>query len=165
MLPRAPIEPEGTFAGLRASAIFFGAFVDIAATVIGSTLLVVWLAPEVMTQDDTETTRKLLEQLSASTAYVTANLVLGALCTVLGAFVGARRAGQLHVRHGGWIAVTSTAIGVLLTLFEPAPPRDPAEIPFWAEGIAWLLILPAGVCGGALAAAFPARPRGPTREL
>src|SRR2546427_5783643 len=98
MLPRAPIEPEGTFAGLSGWAFLFGAFVDVAATVIASTLLVLWLAPEVASQDEAQT-RKVLAELYRSTSYVTANLALGALCTVPGAFAGARRAGKLHVRH------------------------------------------------------------------
>src|SRR5258708_3999229 len=51
MLPRAPIESEGTFAGLSGSAILLGAFVDLALTEIFMRLLVVWLAPHVMSQD------------------------------------------------------------------------------------------------------------------
>jgi hypothetical protein len=157
MLPSAPIEPEGTFDGLSAAAIFFGACVDVAATVITSTLLVVWLAPEVANGDEAAA-RRALTELAVSSTYVVSNLALGALCTVLGAFAGARRAGQLHVRHGGWIAVTSTALGVLLTSFEPAPPQDAVTGPFWAEVAAWLLILPAGMLGGALAAALARDP-------
>jgi hypothetical protein len=154
MQPQAPIEPEGTFAGLRGGAILFGAFVDIAATVIASTLLLWWLAPDAISPDEAKT-REVLARLYASTAYLIGNLVLGALCTVLGAFAGARRAGQLHVRHGGWIAVASTMIGTLLSLLERVPAGDPAAvIPFWAEALAWLLILPAGVTGGALAKAL-----------
>jgi hypothetical protein len=157
MLPRAPIGTGGTFDGLSGSAILFGAFVDIAATLVASTLLVLWLAPELATHDEAAA-RQALAQLYASPTYVDANLVLGALCTVLGAFAGARRAGQLHVRHGGWIAVTSTALGVFLTLAEPAPAADANTVPLWAEVTAWLLILPAGIAGGALAAALPSPP-------
>jgi hypothetical protein len=157
MMPRAPIEPEGTFAGLSGSAILLGAFVDIAATMIGSILLVSWLAPELLSQSEADA-RATAARLAASTSYIAANIAVGALCTMLGAFVGARRAGQLHVRHGGWIAVTSTAIGVLLTAFD-TPAHDASDAPLWAEVIAWLLILPAGMCGGALAAALPAAGR------
>lgn len=154
MRPHAPIEPEGTFAGLRGGAILFGAFVDIAVTVIASTLLLWWLAPDAISPDEAKT-REALALVYASTAYLVGNLVVGALCTVLGAFAGARRAGQLHVRHGGWVAVASTGIGTLLTLLEPVPTGDPAAaIPFWVEATAWLLILPAGVTGGALARAL-----------
>jgi hypothetical protein len=66
--------------------------------------------------------------------------------------VGARRAGQLHVRHGGWIAVTSTALGGAAHAARPARPR-PASIPLWVEVTTWLLILPAGMTGGARSAA------------
>jgi hypothetical protein len=154
MMPRAPIEPEGMFDGLSAPAILLGAFVDIATTTIAMTLLVWWIAPDVMSQDQAAS-RKALEECYATTTYVTGNVVLGALGTVLGAFIGARRAGRLHVRHGGWIAVTSTAIGFLLTLLS-APAQVDAANPLWAEALAWLLILPAGMSGGALAAALPA---------
>jgi hypothetical protein len=160
MMPRAPIEPEGTFDGLSAPAILLGAFVDIAATTIAMTLLVLWLAPDVMSQDRVAS-RNALEKCHASPTYVIGNVVLGALGTVFGAFVGARRAGQLHVRHGGWIAVASTAIGFGLALLLPPEQVDVADPPLWLQGIAWLLILPAGMTGGALAAALPAKPRGP----
>src|SRR4029453_18529087 len=93
-----------------------------------------------------------------SRGYIAANLAIGAACTVLGAFAGARRAGQLHVRHGGWIAGARPALGVLLSLFE-SPARDAGAVPLWAEVLAWVLILPAGVAGGALAAALPRAPR------
>jgi hypothetical protein len=154
MFPRAPIEPEGTFAGLSWAAILLGAFIDIAFTEIAGTALLLWLAPELASQDQARVS-EVLAELAASTSYVAASLALGALGTMLGAFVGARRAGQLHVRHGGWIAVTSTAIGALIMLLEP-PARDAADFPFWAQATAYLLILPAGVIGGALAAALPA---------
>jgi hypothetical protein len=154
MMQREPIEPEGTFDGLSGTAILLGTFIDIVATEIAGTLLILWFAPTLPTQDP-EQVRKLLGDLAMSTSYVAASIAVGALGTVLGAFIGARRAGQLHVRHGGWIAVASTALGALLMLLEP-PSRDATEFPFWAQVAAWLLILPAGMTGGALAAAFPA---------
>jgi hypothetical protein len=154
MFPRTPIEPEGTFSGLSGAAILLGAFIDVAFTEIVTTLLALWLAPDLATQDEAQA-RKVLAELAASTGYVAANIALGVLGTMLGAFVGARRAGQLHVRHGGWIAVTSTAIGALLMLLEP-PARDAVGFPFWSQVVAWLLILPAGMTGGAIAAALPA---------
>jgi hypothetical protein len=153
MLPDAPIEPEGTFAGLSGPAILLGAFVDIASSVIAMTLLVLWMAPDLASQDDAHT-RQALADLHDSSRYVAANVALGALCTVLGAFVGARRAGQLHVRHGGWIAVTGNSIGLLLSAL--SGPSSDGEFSFHVQVISWLLILPAGVAGGALAAALSA---------
>jgi hypothetical protein len=154
MMPRAPIEPEGTFAGLRASAIAFGALLDVAATLIGSTLLLLGIAPEAFAADE-QRRCTVIAQLDESNAYLAGNLAIGSLGTVLGAFAGARRAGRLHVRHGGWVAVASTALGVLLTALQPASACGPVDtVPLWAEATAWLLILPAGVTGGALAAAL-----------
>ena len=153
---RAPIQPEGTFDGLSPTAILYGAFVDIAVTLILSTLVALWLAPDLASQDEA-VARQALEELHASTLYVDANLAIGALCTALGAFAGARRAGKLHVRHGGWIAVTSTALGVFLTLLEPTP-TEVGSVPVWVEVTAWLLILPAGMTGGALASAMQRPP-------
>jgi hypothetical protein len=154
MMPQRPIEPEGIFDGLSGTAILLGAFIDIVCTEIAGMLLILWFTPNPPTRDP-EQVRQLLAQLAASTSYVGASIAVGALGTVLGAFVGARRAGLLHVRHGGWIAVASTALGTLLMLLEP-PSRDATEFPFWAQLAAWLLILPSGMTGGALAAAFPA---------
>ena len=154
MMPRAPIEPEGTFAGLRGSAIVFGAFVDVAVTTIAWALLLLGLDRDALSADDALRNGAMV-RLVGSNAYLASNIALGALGTVFGAFVGARRAGQLHVRHGGWIAVTSTAIGALLTVLQPVTSTDPAAmLPLWAEVTPWLLILPAGVAGGALAAAL-----------
>src|SRR4030095_396539 len=99
----ARIEPEGTFAGLSASAILFGAFLDIATTVIASSLLLLWFVPELSAKDEAHA-RAALAELYASRGYIAANLAIGAACTVLGAFAGGRRAGRLDVRHGGWIA-------------------------------------------------------------
>ena len=154
MMPRAPVEPEGTFAGLRASAIAFGAFVDVAATVIAWTLLVLVLDPDALSGDEALRSGA-AAQLYATTAYLVGNLAIGALATVLGAFAGARRAGQLHIRHGGWVAVTSQAIGVLILALQPPPSPDPAAVtPLWVDVTAWLLVLPAGMAGGALARAL-----------
>ncbi|TMA30114.1 MAG: hypothetical protein E6J87_18960 [Deltaproteobacteria bacterium] len=163
MLPRAPIESGGTFAGLSGSAILLGAFLDLALTEILTRLLVLWLAPDVMSQDQAAV-RRAVAELVASNAYLAGNIAIGALCTVVGALIGARRAGQLHVRHGGWVAVTSQAIGVLLMALLPAPSEEVTEYPLWAEAVGWLLVLPAGMTGGALAAALPAAPRGRTRQ-
>ena len=44
-------------------------------------------------------------------------------------------------------------------LVEVGRMADVGAVPFWAEAAAWLLILPAGMTGGALAAALPPAPR------
>jgi hypothetical protein len=159
MEPITPIEPDGVFTGLRWGAILFGAFVDIAATILTSTLLLAAVEPAVLSQDDA-VAREAISRMNTSHVYVLGSIALGALCTVLGAFLGARSAGRLHVRHGGWIAVTSALLGMLMLLVDPSAAADPSTaVPLWAEALGWLLILPAGVAGGALAGALHPRAR------
>jgi len=143
------IEPEGVFDGLSGGAIALGAFVDLGATILGSLLLLGWLAPAALGPDEAEAAEALAAH-AASDVGCALELALGIFCTALGAFVGARRAGRLHVRHGGWIAVASTAGVALLMLLTPPDAQEPA-VPLWCQALAWILIIPAGVSGGALA--------------
>jgi hypothetical protein len=149
--PPDAIEPEGIFEGLSGSSIVLGVLVDIGLTTLVGILLVAWLAPEVFAADEAAATEA-LDALYASTTFHALELAVGSLCTLLGAFVGARRAGSLHVRHGGWIAVASAATGAIVMVLTPPDPSLGA-VPFWKEALAWILILPAGVAGGALARA------------
>lgn len=149
-----PIEPEGLFDGLSGGSIALGALVDIGATVVVGSLLLLWLAPDVFSPDEA-TSAEALEAFYASAGYAALQLALGMLCTVFGAYVGARRAGRLHVRHGGWIAVASTALNALLIAIDPSIGSDPA--PFWMQALGWVLVIPAGIAGGALAGALDGR--------
>jgi len=96
-----------------------------------------------------------VEALAREPGFLLCSLALGLGCTVLGAFVGARRAGSLHVHHGGWVAVASAILGVALLL--PPAPQTGAQLlpPLWYEAAGWLLLLPAGLLGGALAGRLP----------
>jgi len=143
------IEPEGLFDGLKPGAILLGAVVDNLATLVGSIALVVALRPAEVSSPDEEASRAALESLATDPGFLLWSMLLGVACTVLGGYVGARRAGRLHVRHGGWIAVASAALGVAFMLVagqQPGPAR-----PLWYEALGWALLLPAGLAGGALA--------------
>jgi hypothetical protein len=96
-----------------------------------------------------------MEALFAEPRFLLWSMVLGLSCTVLGGFVGARRAGALHVRHGGWVAVASAVISLLFMLL----PEDASgvAVPLWYDAIGWVLLLPAGLLGGALAGTLHAR--------
>jgi hypothetical protein len=149
--PGDPIEPEGVFDGLSGAAITLGVFVDIGSTLLLSTLLLAWLAPGAFTSDEAAAVEA-VDALYATTPFAVLLVGVGTLGTTLGAFVGARRAGTLHVRHGGWIAVASAATSAAgLLLLPPDPVTTP---PFWIEMLGWILVLPAGVLGGALARAL-----------
>jgi hypothetical protein len=117
----SPIEPDGLLDGLRWGSILLGALVDNVLTVLGAS------SPE----------------------FLLAGLVVGVCATSYGAFVGARRAGVHHVRHGGWIAVCSAALSLVPVLLAgQAPASSP---PLWYEALGWLLLLPSGLAGGYLA--------------
>jgi hypothetical protein len=130
------IEPHGTFDGLKPGAILIGAVVDHQAA---------------------------FDALSADPQFLVWSMVLGLSCTVLGAFVGARRAGTLHLRHGGWVAVASAVIGLLFLLL-PGEAAGPAP-PLWYEVVSWVLLLPSGLLGGALSGALHSRLNGPVDPL
>ncbi|MEM7412719.1 MAG: hypothetical protein AAF430_20980 [Myxococcota bacterium] len=158
------VEPEGTFDGLRPFAILLGAGVDMLATMIGLTTLAIWLTPELA---DTAAAREAAQEALSTDTAILASLAMGGACTVLGAFFGARFAGQLHVRHGGWVAVVSTAISALVLVTSPPSAEaaaTQASYPLWAEITGWLMIIPTGMLGGALAA-IAARRDPPTPTL
>lgn len=150
-----PIEPPGIFEGLRPGAILLGAVIDNLATMAGSLLLLFVFAAGLALDGTRDVSEEQIEALMHSTGFLVASLVVGTLCTVLGAYVGARRAGRAYLRHGGWIAVTSAAISLLFYV----APSEGARGPVWLDLLGWLLVIPAGLAGGALAGR--GAPRGP----
>jgi len=151
-------EEEGLFEGLRGGPILIGALIDLIVTRLGASGVELAFAPALLSAD-AETRRALIAALMTQPAFPLANLAVGVLGTGIGAFVGARQAGQLFVRHGGWIAVTSTVLGTFASLIEPTT-GDPSTLPpTWSQIASLLLILPAGVVGGALAGRLRRRPR------
>jgi len=142
------IEPEGFLTGLSPGAILFGAVIDIVASLASFFLLAGMLGPEAPPNGGAPT-EPAGADFYASPEFLIGSLVLGLAATVLGAFVGARLAGTLFVRHGGWVAVASTVL-MLPFLLVPTDAATPA--PTWYDVVGWVLILPAGMAGGALAA-------------
>lgn len=149
------IDPDGIFDGLKPGAIVIGAIVDHVATVATSIVLFGLLAGEDAFSQDEEISQAAFEALSADPEFLMWSIVLGLSCTVLGAFVGAKRAGRFHLRHGGWVAVASAAIGLLFLLL-PAEAAGPPP-PFWYDVIGWVLLLPSGLLGGSIAGALHSR--------
>jgi len=149
------IEPDGIFEGLKPGAIIIGALVDNVATVASAIMLFGLLAGEDAFSEDEEISQAAFDALSADPEFLMWSVVLGLSCTVLGAFVGARRAGRLYLRHGGWVAVASPAIGLLFLLL-PAEAAGPPP-PLWFDVIGWVLLLPSGLLGGAIAGSLGSR--------
>jgi hypothetical protein len=89
-----------------------------------------------------------LEALMASPEFLLASMAVGLLCTVLGAYVGCRRAACFFIRHGVWVAVGSALVSVISQALAGA--EDPRP-PLWMDIIGLTLMFPAGACGGLLA--------------
>lgn len=149
------IDAPGIFEGLRPRAILLGVIVDNLATLLSSLVLVSVFAAEQGLATAGEISEEALERLVSSPDFLLASLVVGLACTSLGGFVGARRAGSSFARHGGWIGVGSALVALVLSM--SAGP-DPTPPPVWFELSGYLLVIPAGVLGGLLAAAFARRP-------
>ena len=142
------IEPTGIFEGLRPGAILIGVVVDNLATLVASSLLVSLFALRLAREHGGELPDEGLEPLLTSPEFLLASLVVGLLCTVLGAFVGASRAACFFVRHGAWIAVGSAIFSVLV--YASAGQAGPRP-PLWYDLLGFTLMIPAGALGGLLA--------------
>ena len=149
------VEPEGVFTGLSAVAIGLGIVVDHVLTLLTSIPLVAAFGTEEMFSQDEAVSRQAFDDLFASGEFLFASLAAGLVCTVVGAFVGSRRAGAEFLRHGGWIAVLSAVFGLVLQVLPSEEGR--VALPLWVDVVPALLLLPAGLLGGALAARVVSR--------
>lgn len=149
-----PIQATGIFDSLKPGAIALGVLVDIAASMLGSLLLVA-LFSALEPPRDGASPREAAEALESSPHFLAASLCVGLLCTVLGGYVGARRAACHFARHGVWIGIGSALVGLL---FYGAANAQAPHPPFWYDLLGFSLLLPAGALGGQIAA-LAARPR------
>jgi hypothetical protein len=138
------IQPTGILEGLKPGAIVFGVFVDITASIVGSLLLVA-LFGGLQPPQDGASPREAMKALEASPQFLFASLSVGLLCTVWGAYVGAKRAGRLFARHGAWIGIGSALVGLV---FYGAGDAQGPRPPFWFDVLGFALLLPAGALGG-----------------
>jgi hypothetical protein len=99
--------------------------------------------------EDEETVNKAIDQAFAMPGFLVCLFVVGLSITVYAGFWASRRAGLLHLRHGGWTAVASAVLGSLFLLV-PGVTAGPA-VPLWYDALALTLVIPAGVFGGWLA--------------
>ncbi len=90
---------------------------------------------------------------TSSTAFSVVALLLGTLCTTLGAYFAAARAHAAFLTHGLLVAAVAFAISFArYVAFSMNPPDDPGAIhPLWWELVGWSLLVVAGLLGGSLA--------------
>lgn len=143
-----PIDPDGLLDGIRWPAVGLGVLVDVLVTFAANVPLLALFAPESLAEEPAKADQA-MEQAYASPDFLIASLLVGLAATVCGAYVGARRAGAHHLRHGGWIAVASLLLGLVPVLLFDLEPRPP----LWYEALGIVLMLPAGLLGGHIARA------------
>ena len=150
MDPLPPIEPDGLFDGLQWGCILRGALLDIVLTVLGSVPLTLLLVGPADLPQDEEAAAEALRQAMVTPEGLFWGLVLGIAATAVGGWYGAQRAGALHLRHGGWVAVVSMVLG--LPFYAAPSEAGAAATPLWYEFAGLVAMLPAGLLGGWIAA-------------
>jgi hypothetical protein len=142
------IGPTGVFEGLRPGAILIGVVIDNLATFVATSFLLSLFAAGLAREQGGEISEEGLESLFTSPEFLLASLVVGLLCTVFAAYVGARRAACFFVPHGAWIAVGSAISSLVLYAFAGQQGPHP---PLWFDLLGFTLMIPAGALGGLLA--------------
>jgi|SRR5262245_721814 len=145
----SPIEPDGLFDGLRWSPILRGAVLDNVLSLIALLPIALYFAGAEAFASDERTANQAMDRALAAPGFLVCQLVVGVSVTVYAAYWASRRAGLLHLRHGGWTALASALLGFVVLVASGAP-AGPAP-PLWYEALGLALMLPAGVLGGWLA--------------
>jgi hypothetical protein len=108
-----------------------------------------YLAGAESLSDNEEMANAAIDAAIASSEFLIWSFAFGLSITVFAGFRASRAAGVLHLRHGGWTALVSAALGLLFLLvpdFDSTPPN-----PLWYDALSIGLMVPAGVLGGWLA--------------
>jgi hypothetical protein len=145
--PPPAIEPTSVFSGLRPLPILYGALVDHVATLLAGTVLFVVFAAHKSLDLSEEISDEAVAEVLASPEFLLCSFIVGALCTVLGGYLGARRAGCCHARHGAFVGLASLLIGLLLFVL----PLTADRAPLWYDLLGAAVVIPCGVAGGWLA--------------
>ena len=142
--PPPGIEPTSIFSGLRPLPILFGAVVDHVATFLAGTVLFVVFAARRSIDLSKEISDEAVAEVLASPEFLLCSFIVGALCTVLGGYLGARRAGCHHARHGAFVGLASILIGLLAFVL----PVTAEPAPLWYELLGAAVVIPCGAAGG-----------------
>ena len=143
----SPVEAPGFFTGLRALPIAVGAFVDNLATMLGGLFFLSVQVDRYGIRPGDELPEEVVRTLQNDPSLLAASLVIGTLATGLGGYAAARLAGCHRARHGAFVGL----VGVMLGLLAYAPATAVERPPLWFDLLGFLLLIPAGALGGALA--------------
>lgn len=138
-----PVQPTGFFTGVKIIPVIIGVVVDHIATEIAMAAFIFgYLANELAKQG--ELTDEAIAKYMASPEGLTVALVIGSLCTALGGFIAARRAGTLEIKHGAFVG-----LGSLIVYFIRHFMQDQSTpLPEWFNFVAIVAVIPAGALGG-----------------
>jgi putative membrane protein (TIGR04086 family) len=159
--PPPPIEPAGFFTGVQIRPVIVGIVVDYIATQLAMAAFIFgYLAKELSKQG--EVTEELIEKYMTTTEGLMAALIIGGLCTVLGGFIAARRAGVLEIKHGAFVGLGS----LILSFIHQAMLEQSMQLPEWFNFVSIVAVIPAGALGGYVAVLLKGsgvdrRPHGP----
>jgi hypothetical protein len=148
-----PIEPEGALDGLQWSQILRGAVLDNVLTIAAVLPIMLYFAGSEALSEEDGVANRAIEEALISPGFLWWSFIVGLLITVYACFWASRRAGALHLRHGGWTAVMSVVVASIFLLW-PSPDAGPSP-PVWYDAVGMMLMLPAGLLGGWLAAKLP----------
>ncbi|MGH7927948.1 MAG: TIGR04086 family membrane protein, partial [Candidatus Binatia bacterium] len=107
-----------------------------------------YLAKELEKQG--EFTEEALEKYMVTTEGLMAALLIGCLCTALGGFIAARRAGVLEIKHGAFVGLGS----LIVSFIQQAIQEQSIQLPEWFNFVSIVAIIPAGALGGYVAGAL-----------
>ncbi len=145
----SPIEPDSVFDGLRWSPILRGAVLDNVLTLFALLPIMLYVAGIEAFSEDEETANQAIGEAIVTPEFLLMSFFVGISVTVYAAYWASRRARVFHLRHGGWTAVASAALASVFLLV-PGATTGPQR-PLWYDGLAFALMVPAGVFGGWLA--------------
>jgi putative membrane protein (TIGR04086 family) len=141
--PPAPIEPTGFFTGIQIRPVIIGVVVDYIATHIAMAAFIFgYLAKELSKEG--ELTEEALAKYMSTPEGLTVALVIGSLCTALGGFIAARKAGVLETKHGAFVGLGS----LIVSLIQHALQEEPMQLPEWFNFVSIVVVIPAGALGG-----------------
>lgn len=134
------------FSGIKPTPVLLGAAIDIALTILFAIVAVPLFLPQGAFDLKDEQFSQAMDAMMNGYPFILTTMLLGCLASMAGAYVAARRAGCLELKHGLWVVIVSSALAFLLPSDESA-----STTPLWVDVLGWCLVFPAGVYGGHLA--------------
>ena len=138
-----PVQPTGFFTGVKIVPVIIGIVVDYIATHLAMAAFIFgYLAKELSEQG--EMTDDAIAKYMLTPEGLTVALVIGSLCTALGGFIAARRAGTLEMKHGAFVGLGS----LIVSLIQQAMQEQSMPLPEWFNFVSIVAVIPAGALGG-----------------